>query len=87
MRNSRFREEQIVPILAEQERKMATAEVCRRHGISSATFYKWKVQFGGMDVCGSRRLKTIEQEDARLNRRITPSSAAGQVKLHCSRRL
>lgn len=68
MRKSRFTEEQIIAILAEQERGMATAEVCRRHGVSSATFYKWKAKFGGMDVSDARRLKTLEQENARLKR-------------------
>ena len=68
MRRSRFTEEQIIAILAEQERGMATAEVCRRHGVSSATFYKWKAKFGGMDVSDARRLKTLEQENTRLKR-------------------
>lgn len=68
MRRSRFTEEQIIAILSEQERGMATAEVCRRHGVSSATFYKWKAKFGGMDVSDARRLKTLEQENARLKR-------------------
>lgn len=68
MRKSRFTEEQIIAILAEQERGMATAEVCRRHGVSSATFYTWKAKFGGMDVSDARRLKTLEQENARLKR-------------------
>ena len=68
MRKSRFTEEQIIAILAEQERGIATAEVCRRHGVSSATFYKWKAEFGGMDVSDARRLKTLEQENARLKR-------------------
>ncbi len=68
MRKSRFTEEQIIAILAEQERGMATAEVCRRHGVSSATFYKWKAKFGGLDVSDARRLKTLEHENARLKR-------------------
>ena len=68
MRKSRFSEEQIIAILAEQERGMATAEVCRRHGVSSATFYKWKAKFGGLDVSDARRLKTLETENARLKR-------------------
>ena len=50
MRHSRFSEEQIIAILAEQERGMKTAEVCRKHAISPNTFYKWKSKFGGMDV-------------------------------------
>ena len=68
MRKSRFTEEQIIAILAEQERGMSTAEVCRRHGVSSATFYKWKAKFGGLDVSDARRLKTLETENARLKR-------------------
>ena len=67
MRKSRFSEEQIIAILAEQERGMATAEVCRRHGISSATFYKWKAKYGGLDVSDARKLKTLT-ENARLKR-------------------
>ena len=68
MRKSKFTEEQIIAILAEQERGMATAEVCRRHGASSATFYKWKAKFGGVDVSDARRLKTLEGENARLKK-------------------
>lgn len=54
MRKSKFTDEQIIAILAEQERGMATADVCRRHGLSQATFYKWKAKYGGMDVSISR---------------------------------
>ena len=68
MRKSRFSEEQVIAILAEQERGMATAEVCRRHGISQNTFYKWKAKFGGMDVSDARKLKSLESENARLKR-------------------
>jgi putative transposase len=68
MRKSKFSEEQIIAILTEQERGMATAEVCRRHGVSSATFYKWKAKFGGMDVSDARRLKTLESENTRLKK-------------------
>ena len=73
MRKSRFSEEQIISILSEQERGMATTEVCRRHGISSATFYKWKAKFGGMDVSDARKLKTLETENARLKRLLADS--------------
>ena len=68
MKKSRFTEEQIIAILAEQERGMATAEVCRRHGVSQGTFYKWKAKFGGMDVSDARKLKSLESENARLKR-------------------
>ena len=68
MRKGRFSEEQILTILREQEAGMATAEVCRRHGISSATFYAWKARFGGMDVSDAKRLKALEAENAKLKR-------------------
>jgi putative transposase len=68
MRRSRFTEEQIIAILAEQERGMKTADVCRKHGISQNTFYKWKARYGGMDVSDARRLKSLETENARLKR-------------------
>ena len=73
MRKSRFSEEQIISILAEQERGMSTSEVCRRHGMSSATFYKWRAKFGGMDVSDARRLKTLETENARLKKLLADS--------------
>lgn len=68
MRKSRFSEEQVIAILGEQERGMTTAEVCRRHGISQNTFYKWKARFGGMDVSDARKLKTLESENVRLKK-------------------
>ena len=68
MRKSKFSEEQIIAILAEQERGMKTADVCRKHGISQNTFYKWKARFGGMDVSDARRLRTLEDENAKLKR-------------------
>ena len=68
MKRSRFNEEQIIAVLKEQEAGMPTAEVCRRHGISSATFYKWKSKFGGLEVSDARRLRTLEQENARLKK-------------------
>ncbi len=67
MHKGRFSEEQIIPILREQDTGMATAEVCRRHGISSATFYAsyaWKSKCGGLEVSDARRLKALEATTA-----------------------
>src|SRR6516225_7476040 len=68
MKRSRFTEEQIIGILREQEAGMKTAEVCRKHGISEATFYAWKAKFGGMGISEARRLKQLEEENARLKK-------------------
>ena len=68
MKKSRFSGEQIIGILREQEAGAATADVCRRHGISSATFYNWKAKFGGMDVSDAKRLKALEDENAKLKK-------------------
>jgi putative transposase len=68
MRRSRFTEEQVIGILREQEAGVATAEVCRKHGISETTFYKWKAKYGGMAVSEARRLKALEDENAKLKR-------------------
>ncbi len=65
MKRLRFSEEQIIAILREQEAGIATAETCRRHGVSSATFYAWKAKVGRLDVSQARRLKPLEDENAR----------------------
>ena len=68
MKRSRFSEEQVIGILKEQEAGAKTADVCRRHGISDATFYKWKAKYGGMEVSEAKRLKALEDENARLKK-------------------
>jgi len=68
MKRSRFTEEQIIGILREQEAGVSTAEVCRKQGISSATLYAWKAKFGGMAVSEAKRLKQLEDENAKLKR-------------------
>jgi putative transposase len=70
MKRSRFTEEQIIGILREQEAGAATADVCRRHGVSSATFYKWKAKYGGLEVSEAKRLKALEDENGRLKRML-----------------
>ena len=74
MKRSRFNEEQIIAILREQEAGVRTEEVCRKHGISSATFYKWKAKYGGLEVSDARRLKALDEE----NRREAGRSDAGR---------
>ena len=70
MKRSRFTEEQIIAILREQETGVPVAELCRKHGLSSPTFYKWKARFGGLDVSEARRLKALEDENAKLKRML-----------------
>ena len=68
MKGTRFSEEQIIGVLREQEAEVKTDEVCRRHGISSATFYKWKAKYGGLEVSDAKRLKAMDDENRRLKK-------------------
>nr|WP_152338434.1 IS3 family transposase [Pseudorhizobium flavum] len=68
MKRSRFTDEQIIGILKEHEAGMPVSELCRKHGVSDASIYKWKAKYGGMDVSEAKRLKTLEDENAKLKR-------------------
>ena len=68
MRKSRFSEEQIIGILKEHQSGLRAAELCRKHGISDATFYKWRSRLGGMEVSDAKRLRALEDENGKLKR-------------------
>lgn len=68
MKRKRFTEEQIIGVLKEHETGVKTADLCRRHGISEATFYNWKSKYGGLEVSEAKRLRSLESENARLKK-------------------
>jgi putative transposase len=68
MKRSRFREEQIIGILKEHEAGVSVSDLCRKHGVSDASIYKWKAKFGGTDVSEAKRLRILEDENAKLKR-------------------
>ena len=68
MRKSRFSEEQIIGVLKEHQAGLAVAEICRRHGISDATFYTWCSKYGGLEVSEAKRLKALEEENRKLKK-------------------
>ena len=68
MKRSRFTEEQIIGMLKEHESGIKVADICRKHGISDATFYKYKSKYGGMEVSDAKRLKALEDENAKLKK-------------------
>ena len=79
MRTSRFTDEQIIGIVREYEAGAKLAELCRRHGISSATFYKWRAKYGGMAVSDAKRLRALEEENRRLKQLLTESMLDNQA--------
>lgn len=68
MRRSKFSEEQVIGILKEHQAGLTAAEICRKYGISDATFYKWRSRYGGMEVSDARRLKALEEENRKLKK-------------------
>lgn len=79
MKKTRFSEEQMIRVLKEHEAGAKTSELCRRHGISEATFYNWKAKFGGMDVSDARKLKALESENARLKKLVANLSLDNEI--------
>ena len=79
MRTSRFSEEQIVAVLTEHEAGAAMTALCRRHGISEQTLYRWKRKYGGLEVGDASRLKALEEENARLKRLVADQALDNQM--------
>jgi putative transposase len=73
MRKSRFTEEQIIGALKEHAAGLSAAELCRKHGISDATFYKWRSRYGGMEISDARKLKALDDENRRLKKLLAES--------------
>ena len=73
MKRSRFTQEQVIGVLKEHQAGAAVADLCRKHGISDATFYTWRSKYGGMEVSDARKLKGLEEENARLKKLLAES--------------
>ncbi len=81
MRKSKFTDSQILAILKQSESGVAVPELCREHGISSATFYKWRAKFGGMDASLMKRLKELEDENRRLKKMYAEERLKAEIRL------
>lgn len=79
MKTSRYSEEQIIGVLKQGEGGIKTAEICRQHGISSATYYKWKAKYGGLEVSEARRLRQLEDENRRLKQIVADLTLDNQA--------
>jgi putative transposase len=73
MRRSKYSEEQVIGILKEHDAGLSTAEICRKYGVSGATFYKWRSKYGGMEVSDARKLKALEEENRKLKKLLAES--------------
>ncbi len=79
MKRSRFTEEQIIAVLKESEAGQTVKDLCRKHGISEQTFYRWKSKYGGLEFSEARRLRLLEEENARLKRMVADLSLDNQA--------
>lgn len=79
MKSKRFNESQIFQVLKEAEAGIPVSELCRKHGMSSASFYKWRAKYGGMDTSMMKRMKELEQENARLKRMYAEEKLKAQI--------
>ena len=79
MKKSWFTEERIIAILKEHRAGMSAGDLCRKHGISDATFYKWRSKYGGMEVSQARKLKALEEENAKLKKLLAESMLQNEV--------
>jgi putative transposase len=73
MKRSRFTQEQIIGVLKEHQTGASAADLCRKHGISDATFYTWRSKYGGMEISEAKRLKQLEEENAKLKKLLAES--------------